>query len=281
MPTGQALLDQMNNLPILPNSLAIWGLGQMGFAIKGPDALICIDPCLSDVVKGAAGDWWERAYHPPLMPENLTNITYYLASHEHMDHFDPLTAGPAAKAAPTAHFIAPGWCMELMEECGIAAERRIFPKALEPVTLPETTLKLTAIPSAHYVKEYDAQKGYRWLGYLIEWNGIVIYHAGDTIIHDGYVDTLKKLPVADVAILPVNGRDWHREAEQGAIGNLLPDEAAWLARHVGWGMVIAGHNDMYPNNTIPMGQIADAFVRYAPRQPYKIMQPGELYYMVK
>ena len=46
MPTGSALLAQMNNLTILPNSLAIWGLGQMGIAIKGPDAIHYIDPCL-------------------------------------------------------------------------------------------------------------------------------------------------------------------------------------------------------------------------------------------
>ena len=46
-------------------------------------------------------------------------------------------------------------------------------------------------------------------------------------------------------------------------------------------MVIPGHNDLYPNNTIPMGQIVDALAKTAPRLPYKFLQPGELYYFVK
>lgn len=281
MPTGKALLDQMKNIPILPNSLAIWGMGQMGIAIKGPDAIIYIDPCLSNIVEEVAGEWWKRGYPPPLLPTEVNNAAYFLASHEHIDHFDPQTAGPAAKASPNARFIAPGWCVELMEKEGIGVNRQLVPKALEPITLPGTSIKLTAIPSAHYAKEYDEQKGYRWFGYLIEWNGVSFYHSGDTIIYDGYIDTLKSLPIADVAMLPVNGRDWQREAERGAIGNLLPDEAAWLATQIGWGTVIVGHNDLYPNNTIPMGRIADGFVKFAPRQPYKILQPGELYYVVK
>src|SRR5690554_3931487 len=99
MPTGNALLEQMQRVSVLPNSLAIWGLGQMGVAIKGPDATIVIDPCLSDVVRLKAGDWWTRAYEPPVAPEALTNVAFYLASHEHWDHLDPMTVAPVAKAS--------------------------------------------------------------------------------------------------------------------------------------------------------------------------------------
>ena len=281
MPTGNALLAQMANTPIIPNSLALWGMGQMGIAIKGPDAILYIDPCLSNIVENRLGDWWYRAYPPPIEPDAVTNATYHLSSHEHIDHFDPETVKPLAKASPSARFIAPGWSSDMFVEAEVSTDRIIIPKALEPITLPGTSAKLTVIPSAHYEKEYDEQKGYRWFGYLIEWNGVTFYHSGDTIVYPGYVDTLKSLPIADVAMLPVNGRDWYRETLVGATGNLLPEEAARLAVEVGWGTVIAGHNDLYPNNTIPMGSIADAFARFAPRQPYKILQPGELYYFVK
>jgi len=280
MPTGQDLTAQMQTIPILPNSLAIWGLGQMGVAIKGPDATLVIDPCLSDVVRHQAGEWWTRAYHPPVAPETLTTIDYYLISHEHLDHLDPLTVAPVAKASPGAKFVVTGWCLEGMNGADVAEYRLIVPPALETVSLPGTSAKLTAIPSAHYAKEHDAHKGYRWFGYLIEWNGVTFYHSGDTIIYPGYVEVLRGLPTADVAMIPVNGRDWYREADVGAIGNLLPQEAARLARDAGWGLVIAGHNDLFPNNAIPFGQIADAFAQHAPRQPYKFLQPGELLYYI-
>ncbi len=271
-------ITQMQAIPVIPNSLAIWGLGQMGVAIKGPDAMLYIDPCLSDVVRERSGEWWARAYDPPLRPKDITNADYYLISHEHADHFDPLTVGPAASASPQATFVSTGWCLDLFATLGIGLERVMTPNALEPVALPGTSITLTVVPSAHYEKEYDAQKGYRWIGFLMEWNGVTFYHAGDTIIYPGYIETLQRLPRPDVVMLPVNGRDTYRETEGDATGNLLPVEAARLAHDLGWDVLIPGHNDLYPNNTIPNEHIVQAL---APRQKAKFLQPGELYYYVK
>lgn len=281
MPLGKGLINHMNSVTVMPNSLAIYGLGQMGVAIKGPDAILYIDPCLSDIVRDLFGDWWMRAYPPPMQPEEVTNATYYLCSHEHIDHLDPKTAGPAAVASPRAKFITPGWCREELAKIDIGDDRLIVPTALEPMTLPGTSVRLTGIPSAHYNLDYDEQKGYRWLGYLIEWNGVTFYHSGDTIIYKGYVDTLKKLPKADLAMIATNGRDYIREDVIGAVGNLLPDELTWLAQELGWDTIIPGHNDLYPNNTIPMGHLVESLAQRSPRQKYKFLQPGELYYFVK
>lgn len=281
MPTGTALIEQMSRLSILPNSLAIWGLGQMGVAIKGPDAIIYIDPCLSDVVRERFGDWWYRAYPPPLAPEQVTNATYYLTTHEHFDHFDPVTVAAAAVASPEARFVVTGWSVDLATDADLDHDRLIIPEGLKPITLPGTDIRITAIPAAHYDKEFDAAKGYRWFGYLIEWNGVTFYHVGDTLIYPGYVEMLKKLPQADVTMLPVNGRDYYREADVNAFGNLHPNETARLAKDMGWETIILGHNDMYPNNAIPMGQIVDAINHLNPRQAYKVLQPGELFYYVK
>jgi L-ascorbate metabolism protein UlaG (beta-lactamase superfamily) len=281
MPFGKDLINHMNNVTVMPNSLAIYGLGQMGVAIKGPDAIIYIDACLSDIVRELFGDWWRRAYPPPMQPEEVTNATYYLCSHEHIDHLDIQTAGPAAVASPKARFITPGWCREELAKIDVGDDRLIVPTALEPMTLPGTSIRLTAIPSAHYNLDYDEEKGYRWLGFLIEWNGVTFYHSGDTIIYKGYVDTLKKLPKADLAMIATNGRDWFREDVIGAVGNLYPNELAWLAQEIGWDTVIPGHNDLFPNNAIPMGSIVEMLAHRAPRQKYKFLQPGELYYFVK
>lgn len=271
--------EQLRTLEVLPRSLAIWGLGQMGVAIKGPDALIVIDPCLSDVVREAAGDWWARAYPPPLQPGELSDADFFFASHEHLDHLDPLTLGPAARAAPEARFVAPDWCRKLLNDLGVADERIVVPPALEPLELG--SMRVTAVPGAHYERECDEQLGYRWLGFLIEWNDVTVYHAGDTIIHPGYVEMLQSLPTPDVAIVPVNGRDWYRETEAGAVGNLLPAEAARLARDLGWDTLIPGHNDLYPNNAIPQSEIIAALEAIHPRQKVKQLQPGELLYYVK
>lgn len=285
MTTRHPMLKQMDSLPVLPDSLAIWGLGQMGVAIKGPEGILYIDACLSDIVrdvtKDTLGDWWARGYPPPLLPEEVTNASFYLCSHEHIDHLDPQTAGPVAKASPNAIFVTPGWCNDILADLDIGSDRILNLRTGQTVTLPGTSAKITGMPAAHYEREFDEQKGDRWIGFLIEWNGVTFYHAGDTIVHAGYVETLRSLPKADIAMLPVNGRDYFREMDADATGNLLPQEAARLARDLQWDVLIPGHNDLYPSNAIPFAEITSALERITPRQKTKQLQPGELYYYVK
>lgn len=275
------LFEQIARTTILPQSMAIWGFGQMGVGLKTPGAMLYIDLCLSGVLETQVASHWARAFPPPLSPEEITNADYILITHEHGDHLDPETVGPIVRRSPRTRVVAPGWCTDTLIGIGVAPENILTPRALEPVRLDGTDVTLTMVPSAHYARELDDVKGDRWLGYQIEANGVTFYHAGDTIIYDGYIETLRGLPVPDVAMLPVNGRDYFRETEGGAIGNLLPVEAARLAQDLGWDVLIVGHNDMYAYNTIPYSTIADALETVAPRQKYKVLQPGELYYYVK
>lgn len=275
------LIIHMQAIPIIPKSLAIWGLGQIGVAIKGPEGVVYIDPCLSDVVRELYGDWWERSYPPPLLPNEVINANFYLASHEHQDHLDPITARAIAIASPESKFVISAWNLDILTQLGIAKERIIIPEALEPMILPGTRIKLTVVPAAHYNKEFDKQKGYRYIGFLIEWNEVTFYHSGDTIIYPGYIEMLHNLPTPDIAMVPVNGRDWFRETGAGVIGNFLPSEVAQLARDLEWDVIIPAHNDLFPNNMLPMSQVVETLTTIAPRQKFKILQPGELYYYTK
>lgn len=280
--TGTDLIQQMNTLALQPGALAIWGLGQMGVALKGDDQrLLYIDPVLSDVVAikiPAQAEKFQRAFEPPLAPSQVSNAAYVLCTHEHLDHTDPLTLGPLAVASSQARFITSGWAQSALEEAGIAPERCQIPSADHPLELDG--IRIWAIPAAHYEVEFDPHKGYRWLSYLIEWNGVTFFHSGDTLIYPGYVERLKALPTADVALVATNGRDARREAED-VLGNLLPTEAAWLAAELGWDVLLAGHNDLYPWNTLPAGEVLDAIQRVYPRQKFHALQPGELFYYVR
>jgi L-ascorbate metabolism protein UlaG (beta-lactamase superfamily) len=272
------LVEQIQALPLIPNSLALWALGQSGFIIKGPEAVVYLDPYLSDSVGQITGGRVTRAFPPPIQPDAITNADYILCTHEHLDHFDPQTVLPALSASPQAKLVVPGWCLEPALKEAIARERIIV--ARDTLTLPGTSLRLTCVPSAHYAKEYDAEKGYRWLGYVIEWNGVTLYHSGDTIIYDGYIDILRALPPIDIALLPINGRDWFRE-QTDVIGNLNPAEAMQLTALMGWDMLIPLHNDLFPTNRVSWTQFASALESFAPNQRFKRIQPGEMYYYVK
>ena len=276
-----SILSQMQQVEVLPDSLALWSIGQMGLGVKGPDATIYVDLCLSDYIEDQLGTYWKRAYPAPFPAEQVTNADFYFISHEHWDHLDPETVPKVAQASPQARFVTNKWCQQILIELGIAADRIITLETLKPTLLPDSSLQVTSVPSAHYDLDYDERLGYRWIGFLIEWNGVALYHAGDTIIYPDFIDTLKKFPSIDVAVLPVNGRDYYRETVGGAIGNLLPAEAAQLAEELGVDTLIVGHNDMYANNAIPYSEIIAAIEQFAPQQRYKILRVGELLYYLK
>ena len=281
---GTDLIKQMNTLSVPPNALALWGMGQMGIALKGSGPeIIYIDLCLSGLLAGlmpsdSMAERFARAFPTPIEPSQITNATYVLNSHEHGDHTDPLTLGPLALASPQVQFVITGWSQGILDEINIAPDRRIVLTALQPMQLGP--MKLTAVPSAHYEKEYDPEKGYRWLGFLIEMNGVTFFHTGDTIIYPGYIEMLRQLPHADIALACVNGRDAYRDSFN-ITGNLLPAEAAWLAQELGWDVLLGGHNDLFTWNTIGAGELADAVRKHNPRQKLHVLQPGELYLYVK
>lgn len=277
---GKDLIAQMNSLRVPPGALALWGLGQMGVAVKGSgDEIIYIDPYLTGPIRTPTStEFGVREFPPPVQPGEITNASYVLCSHEHGDHTDPGTLGPLAAASPQAAFITSGWSHHLLDQAGIAPTRRRVLSALQPTQTG--SFRLTVTPSAHYAVEHDAVKGHRWLGFLIEWNGITFYHGGDTIIYPGYIDMLRALPKIDIGMLAVNGRDAYRDSYNWT-GNLLPLEAAWLSGQLSFDMLIAGHNDLFVWNTVTAGELPDALRRLNPRQKMHILQPGELYLYVK
>jgi L-ascorbate metabolism protein UlaG (beta-lactamase superfamily) len=277
---GRRLIQQIGALAVPSGSLALWALGQSGFVVKGGDTVVYIDPYLSNYVDEAGyappGSFL-RQYPPPLLPEEATNAHWVFCTHEHADHTDPKTLGPLARVAPQARFIGPAASRDILRSLGIGEDRIIVP----PVDAPQTVgpLGFTAIPAAHYGLDQDAGGAFRWLGYILQLNGVTLYHAGDTILYDGLVERLRAHSI-QIACLPVNGRDGWRE-RRGMIGNLDGREAAELTVAINADVLIPMHNDLFAANHVSPAILADFLDRTYPRQKYHWLQPGELYFYVR
>ncbi len=156
---GKDLIAQMNNLRVPSGALAIWGLGQMGVAIKGNgDEIVYVDPYLTGAMRTPTStEFGVREFPPPVQPGEITNAAYVLCSHEHSDHTDIGTLGPMALASPQAKFVITGWSQPLLDKANIDPARRVVPAVMQPVQLG--SFRLTATPSAHYTVEDDATKG--------------------------------------------------------------------------------------------------------------------------
>lgn len=269
------MTDRVDGLVVGERTLAFWGLGQVGVIIKGPDGVIYVDPYLTD--SDGTGGSLGRSFPPPLRPEETTNANTVLLTHDHIDHTDPDTVMPMAKSSPGARFIAPYTSRDTLIEAGLDSERVETPTVGEPLEVAGA--RVTAVPSAHTELEHDSERGYPYLGYVLEWNGVTVYHSGDTVIHEGLMEALSGWKI-DIAFVPINGRDFFRTRD-GIVGNTDFREAAHLAEELDVGVIVPTHYDLVPENSVDPGQFVSYLYRLNQRRGHKLLRPGELFYFVK
>jgi L-ascorbate 6-phosphate lactonase len=272
---GIDLISRIEALEVGGRSLAFWGLGQVGVAIKGPTGVIYVDPYLTD--SDGEGGSLPRTFPPPIAPAAVTNASAVLLTHVHIDHTDPDTVLPLSEASPEARFVAPFTSRDTLVDAGLEESRILVPEVGDQLEVSGATV--TAVPSAHTELEYDARRGYPYLGYVIEWNGVTVYHAGDTVIYDGMVETLSSWDI-DVAFVPINGRDYFRTG-RGIIGNTGFREAAELTEVLDVGLLVPTHYDLIAGNTADPGHFVSHLYATNPMRPHKLLRPGELLCFVK
>jgi L-ascorbate metabolism protein UlaG (beta-lactamase superfamily) len=275
------LIATMDATRVPMGMLAVWWLGQASFAVKG-DVTCYFDPYLSVSPDPAL----RRLMPPPVRPEEVTNADYVFITHDHLDHLDPATAPPIARASPQARFVVPESLVDRLASVGVPRERITGGRVDEHMRLDR--LAFATLPAAHelcpgdvchYDFECDTEGRHRYVGYVITCNGVTLYHSGDTVVYRGLVERLRAQRI-DLALLPINGRDWMRE-EANIVGNLSYREAADLAVAAGVDTVIPMHYGMFASNDERPGYFVDYLWSRYPGQKYKIMAQGERYIYVK
>jgi L-ascorbate metabolism protein UlaG (beta-lactamase superfamily) len=163
-------------------------------------------------------------------------------THEHLDHLDAESLPRIAERSPGVEIVVPapiardGWT-------GVRPGDRFD--------------GITAVPAIHAVHPDDGYGNHdgRFLGYVVERDGVSLYHAGDTIVTAELVTALEPLRI-DVALLPVNGRSYFRE-QQDLAGNMDVRDAVALAAHVGAHTLVPMHWDLMKGNLERAGAVTD------------------------
>jgi L-ascorbate 6-phosphate lactonase len=247
-------LDRLREVPTGPGRVPATWLGQAGFALRSSTATVLIDPFLSPHEA--------RLYESNQPPSATTDVDMVLCTHEHLDHFDPEGAPAIAKASPGATFVVPAPIADMVSEAGIPRERVLGVQPGETHDLNGVTIR--PVPARHGVTMEDAY-GFgeelsggliRFVGFVLEMDGVRIYHAGDTIHYVGMEPTLEAHR-PHVTLLPINGRHAEREA-RGIIGNLNEYEAAWLAARIGAETLIPMHHDLFTRNLGSAARVVEA-----------------------
>jgi L-ascorbate metabolism protein UlaG (beta-lactamase superfamily) len=266
-----ALISEINKAQVQPGGLQIWWTGQEGFVFKSGGQIIYIDPYLSSyaetLTRGKANEH-VRIKAAPMTPGDVNHANIVFCSHDHADHIDPEGIPIIAAASPGAHFVVPECARETMLGFGIDDERIHTMKGDDELCLDE--IDIHAVPAKHEEFDKDSQKGYPYLSYVINIDGVSVFHAGDTIPYPGQVERLQKHKI-DIAFLPINGRDELRH-KLDLEGNFTCEEAVRFALDIKAGLTIPMHYDMFAINTADINE----FRRMADKENlrYQIMDHG-------
>jgi len=231
--------------------MKIQALGQAGFVIEAAGVRLVIDPYLSDSVAEQFGPALTRQIPIVVFPEKLDDVQWILLTHAHLDHTDPATLRPLAAASPRAKFIAPYESRAVLADIGLG-EREILAPPTEWLELA-AGFAIRAVPAAHTELERDAAGECRYVGYLLRFGGVVIYHAGDTIPHPEIFANLADERI-DWAFLPVNERNFYRDRD-GIVGNMSVREAFQMAADLGVRTLVPIHWDLFAPNCTPIAEI--------------------------
>lgn len=258
-PAGSDLATTIRHSGGLDRDFRFWWLGQAGFALRRGDALLLIDPYLSNSLaeKYRNSEFKHlRMMQAPVAPEQMEGCTWYLCTHGHTDHMDPGTIRGVLQAAAPA-FLLP------RAELGRGRERGMPEARMHGINAGEIQqltpdISVEAIAAAHETLEVDAEGNHKFLGYVISAGGLRLYHSGDCVPYPGLEQHLAQKQI-DVAFLPINGRDAFR-LSKGVPGNFTLAEAIALCQAAGIKYLVGHHWGMFDFNTIDP-EVAAAILR--------------------
>ena len=264
--SGRSLLDEIEQA-VCPAPM-LWWLGQSGFAIKHQQRIVYIDPYLSESLTKKYQDTNKphiRMTECPLDPARITHAGLILSSHKHSDHLDPGTIPAMLAASPRASLVLPRSLVDHAAAMGAPRERVFGTDAGARVQG-----FVHVIPAAHEQLDHSPETGYPYLGYVMRFGNVTIYHSGDCVPYDDLVERLRPFDIT-VALLPINGSD----PKRGVAGNFSIEQAVQLASDIGAQWIVPTHYDMFTFNTVDVRDFVSHIDSRNLSTRYKVMQCGE------
>ena len=229
-----SLSDIIAETNVRQGSVMAWWLGGTGFVFKTPTGTqIYIDPYLTNCVSQIFGV--ERGFPAPIHPAEA-RPDLVITTHWHEDHLDPEGIPLIAKHSE-AKFLAPPSCVSRMLGWGVPRSRVTGISQGQSHTFKD--VKITAVPARH-IASIPGWETDDAIGLLLEFDGLRIYHSGDTE-YDLRLRALaydKQAPI-DAALLVING----------AGGNMNAHEAALLAWQLGAKTIVPMHHILWKDFT--------------------------------
>ena len=274
--SDQDLQTQIRETIHEPGQVSLWWLGQSGLLVKSRWATVLIDPYLSESLTAKYAGTAKphiRMTRCPVDPSLLTMIDLVCCSHKHSDHMDPATLTAVLKSSPQAELVLPTALIGHAGQIGIESDRLVGLNHGEVYENSEKKIAVRAISAAHEGLDQNELGEFLYLSFVMEMDGVKIFHSGDTIPWDGQSEAVGE--GVDVAFLPINGRD----SSRGVPGNMTSDEAVEFAASLRARHVIPHHYDTFTFNTVDVNEFTHAAKRLPVEVKPVILRCGERFYI--
>ena len=167
---------------------ATW-IGHSSYLLSLAGCQLLIDP----VFAARVGIWYRRHAAPGLLPDQLPPLTAILITHNHYDHMDLASL----KALD-------GDAVEVLENL----QHRIPQSNLVELQWWQShrlgPVEVTFVPARHWsARLHMSRNSSLWGGYILQAEGITIYHAGDSAWFEGFAEIGSRFPGIDTALLPI------------------------------------------------------------------------------
>jgi L-ascorbate metabolism protein UlaG (beta-lactamase superfamily) len=226
------------------SSPTLWWLARSGFALKYRNAILYVNPFLSEAASPFSGG-------------EVTHAGLILCSHS--GRVDPQTVPAMLAASPRSKLVIPKSAAAHANSLGIPYTRMVTTDSGLRVEYLDD--RIYAVPSARDKLDWTPLGGYPYLGYLVRFGGVTIYHAGDCVPYEDIVERLRPYSVT-VAILPIGGRP----------DNFEIAEAAQLAEDIGARWLVPMN---YPQARID--RFIEHMLGHRPAQRFKVFECGEMW----
>jgi L-ascorbate metabolism protein UlaG (beta-lactamase superfamily) len=235
---------------------ALW-IGHATVLLQIDDKIIITDPLLTET----AGEFARRVIEPGIDPVNIPPCDVVLISHSHFDHLNFSSLEMLSEKNSKCALIFPEDCENYLPNYNMKMIRLKNDKGYERKIAADSVtvngVKIISVYAQHWGGRYGFD-GYLWgdnafTGYIIQYNGLTVYFAGDT----GY-DPVKFKEIGlrydiDLALIPIGPCADCKQC--GTYNHVFPMDAYTL------------YEDIHPKWMIPIHYGTLHFAQADPMEP--------------
>jgi L-ascorbate metabolism protein UlaG (beta-lactamase superfamily) len=172
---------------------AITWIGHASFVVQLGGRTIFTDPVMSSRLSGVV----PRNVAPGLSWSALPRPDVVVVTHNHRDHMD---AGTLKKIGADPVFVVPKGLRPWFERAGL---RRVVELGWWEEEEVEG-VHITFVPAQHWSRRgLNDQNTTLWGGFVLERDGLRVYHSGDTAWFEGFAEIGRRAGPIDAALLPI------------------------------------------------------------------------------